>query len=239
MKIEEKKEPLWTFQFPILSTPTAAPLLYYHFVVSPSVIVCRQVGHWTIFHPRKRNFPLVLFFIFKKNKFPFFGFSYWFFIFIFSFVVAHFSLYDLHPRTICTSPPTSNKPRPPTFFGAPSAVFWIKFLDFCPFFPLVLLFASGTTPHLLLPIFPLFFWKHRKEIFGNMNGERGLGAAQFGIGGSGNSANNTSASGSSTSNNNNYQKPFNYHCCASSSGYQNIGRVQVYLFIHLILIDSI
>jgi hypothetical protein len=72
-----------------------------------------------------------------------------------------------------------------------------------------------------------------------MNGERGLGAAQFGIGGSGNSANNTSASGSSTSNNNNYQKPFNYHCCASSSGYQNIGRVQVYLFIHLILIDSI
>ena len=60
-----------------------------------------------------------------------------------------------------------------------------------------------------------------------MNGERGLGAAQFGIGGSGNSANNTSASGSSTTNNNNYQKPFNYHCCASSSGYQNIGRVQV------------
>ena len=56
-----------------------------------------------------------------------------------------------------------------------------------------------------------------------MSGERGLGAAQFGIG-------SGSGSGSAATNNNNnntYQQKqsFGYNCCSSS--YPDIGRVQV------------
>lgn len=61
-----------------------------------------------------------------------------------------------------------------------------------------------------------------------MSGERGLGAAQFGIGsgsGSGSTANNNNNNGNA----NNYQQKqqfTNYSCC-SSSGYPDVGRVQV------------
>jgi hypothetical protein len=75
------------------------------------------------FPPEKKEFPFSFVFYFKKEQISFFRIFLLVFYLYFSFVVAHFSLYDLHPRTICTSPPTSNKPRPPTFFGAPSAVF--------------------------------------------------------------------------------------------------------------------
>nr|CAH0107702.1 unnamed protein product [Daphnia galeata] len=63
-----------------------------------------------------------------------------------------------------------------------------------------------------------------------MSGERGLGASQFGSGSSG-TANNNNNNGSA---NNNYQQQskqqqftsYNHSCC-SSSGYPDVGRVQV------------
>lgn len=57
-----------------------------------------------------------------------------------------------------------------------------------------------------------------------MNGERGLGAAQFGVGSGGSSGGGANSNGSDSKSPNNYQKQYNYHCC---SAYQNIGRVQV------------
>lgn len=67
-----------------------------------------------------------------------------------------------------------------------------------------------------------------------MSGERGLGAAQFGIGsGSGTGSSSSAAANNNNNNgsaNNNYQQKqqftnYNHSCC--SSGYPDVGRVQV------------
>lgn len=76
-----------------------------------------------------------------------------------------------------------------------------------------------------------------------MSGERGLGAAQFGVGtGSGSGSNSSAASnnnnnngGNTNSNNNNtttYPNKqqftnYNHTCCSASSAYPDVGRVQV------------
>ena len=153
LKIEEKKRA--ALNVPVSNSfhpNSSTPLLYYHFVVSPSVIVCRQVGHWTI--SREKGISLE-FFIFL------------FFNFVCSFVVAHFSLYDLHPRTICTSPPTRTKPRPLPFWRALCRFLKLTILDFLPvfFFRLVLLLAGGTTLICSSRFFHFSFEQHRKEIF--------------------------------------------------------------------------
>jgi hypothetical protein len=64
-----------------------------------------------------------------------------------------------------------------------------------------------------------------------MSGERGLGAAQFGVGtgsGSGSGSNNNNGG---TNNNSGYQSSkfadYNHPCCSASSTYPDIGRVQV------------
>lgn len=60
-----------------------------------------------------------------------------------------------------------------------------------------------------------------------MNGERGHGSAQFGIGSGGNSQASNSSNGAAGSTNN-YPKQYNYNCCGASGAYPgNIGRVQV------------
>lgn len=66
-----------------------------------------------------------------------------------------------------------------------------------------------------------------------MSGERGLGAAQFGIG-SGSAGSNSNAANNNNNNgsaNNNYQQKQQFtsynHSCCSSSGYPDVGRVQV------------
>ena len=78
---------------------------------------------------------------------------------------------------------------------------------------------------------------------GNMSGERGLGAAQFGIGsGSGTGSSSSAASNNNGSANNNYQQKqqftnYNHSCC--SSGYPDVGRVQVRLHFHFIQVDNV
>jgi len=65
-----------------------------------------------------------------------------------------------------------------------------------------------------------------------MSGERGLGAAQFGVGtGSGSGSANNNNNGGTNNNNNGYQSSkfadYNHTCCSASSAYPDVGRVQV------------
>ena len=106
---------------------SSTPLLYYHFVVSPSVIVCRQVGHWTISREKGISLEFFIFLLEKKRtNFLFFGFSYWFFFFLTLFVrlllptflfMTYIRVPFAHLRPPGPSPAHS-------YFGAPSAVFW-------------------------------------------------------------------------------------------------------------------
>jgi len=66
-----------------------------------------------------------------------------------------------------------------------------------------------------------------------MSGERGLGAAQFGVGtGSGSGSANNNNNGGTNNNNNGYQSSkfadYNHTCCSASSAYPDVGRVQVF-----------